>query len=46
MKVYLFLSILCYTIYGQHYIPVKKISPNYKEQKGKATGYLLSPTRL
>lgn len=35
MKKFLFLSILCYTytIYGQHYIPVKKMISNYKEQK-------------
>lgn len=35
MKIYLFLSILCctHTIYGQHYIPVKKMISNYKEQK-------------
>ena len=36
MKKFLFLSILCYAcnvVYGQHYIPVKKMISNYKEQK-------------
>lgn len=35
MKKFLFLSILCYTytVYAQHYIPVKKMISNYKEQK-------------
>lgn len=35
MKIYLILSILCYacTVYGQHYIPVKEMISNYKEQK-------------
>ena len=35
MKKFLLLSILCYTytVYAQHYIPVKKMISNYKEQK-------------
>lgn len=35
MKKFLLLSILCYTytVYGQNYIPVKKMISNYKEQK-------------
>ena len=35
MKKFLLLSILCYTytVYVQHYIPVKKMISNYKEQK-------------
>lgn len=35
MKKFLLLSILCYTytVYAQHYIPVKEMISNYKEQK-------------
>lgn len=35
MKKFLFVSILCYacTVHGQHYIPVKEMISNYKEQK-------------
>lgn len=35
MKKFLSLSILCYacTVHGQHYIPVKEMISNYKEQK-------------